>query len=189
MLLITVDGMRTDEVERDYIETGKLCEQHGALEVFIADSPTTSERVWRMRRNISEACSLLSSRQANEDIVVPPASIPEMVAKFAEFEDKYNLTIPCFGHAGDGNLHARLIPSGDIENNAWKKLLPEILDELYCSVAALGGRISGEHGIGHKRKKYMEKVVSSEYLNMLRAVKKALDPNMILNPGKIFDCD
>ncbi len=187
MLLITVDGFSERQVNDEYEAVGELCLEHGAIEVYVADNVTTTERVWKIRRNIGEAYNIISRRQSGEDIVVPPAQIPQMVAKLEELAAKYKLMIPCFGHAGDGNLHARIVSDPAWTNEYWKQLLPQILDELYELTAHLGGRISGEHGIGHKRKKYMTKVVSEDYINTLRAIKKALDPNNILNPGKIFD--
>jgi glycolate oxidase len=174
-------------VEREYDAVGELCLAAGATEVYVADNPTTSERIWRVRRNIAEAYSVISPRQSSEDIVVPPAAIPLMVAKFKQMQDKYGLLIPSYGHAGDGNLHTRIAPPADWPDSRWREVLDQALDELYRFTAEVGGRISGEHGIGHKRKAYMPYVVSEDYLNMLRAIKRALDPNNILNPGKIFD--
>ena len=110
-----------------------------------------------------------------------------MLAQLEAIAEKYGVLIPCFGHAGDGNLHARIVCPPEWSNERWESTLPEILKTVYSDIARAGGRISGEHGIGHKRKPYMKYVVSEEYINMLRAVKKALDPNNILNPGKIFD--
>lgn len=187
MLIITVDGSDKEQVEREYEAIGELCMKYNAIEVYVADNATTSERIWKIRRNIPEAYNLISKRQSNEDLVVPPASIPAMVEKFAELAEKYGVLIPCFGHAGDGNLHARIMPDEAWSDEKWEGMLPEILSELYELTAELGGRISGEHGIGHKRKKYMNCVVSEGYLDMLRAIKKGLDPNNVLNPGKIFD--
>jgi glycolate oxidase len=187
MLLITIDGFSGEQVISEYEAVGDMCMDMGAIEVYVADNPTTTERVWKIRRNIGEAYNIISRRQSGEDIVVPPAQIPQMVAKLEELADKYKLMIPCFGHAGDGNLHARLVSDPAWSDDRWKETLPKVLDELYTLTAELGGRISGEHGIGSKRKKYMSKVVSEEYLNTLRAIKKALDPQNILNPGKIFD--
>ena len=189
MLLITVDGTAEEQVLQEYEAIGEMCLAAGAIEVYVADNATTSERVWRIRRNISEAWTLFSKRQSNEDLVVPPAVIPKMVETFARLADKYKVSIPCFGHAGDGNLHARIVSDPTWSDEYWHGLLPQILAELYSLTASLGGRISGEHGIGHKRKKYLSLVVSPEYIGMMRAVKKALDPNNILNPGKIFDLD
>jgi glycolate oxidase len=187
MLLITVDGSDEQQVEREYESIGQLCLDAGAVEVYVADNTTTSERVWSVRRNIGEAYNVISRRQSGEDIVVPPAQIAAMVAKLKELSDKYNVMIPCFGHAGDGNLHARIVSQPEWSDEEWGEILPKIFDELYQLTAEVGGRISGEHGIGHKRKKYLQKMAPENYVDMLRKVKAALDPNNILNPGKIFD--
>lgn len=187
MLLITVDGTDKDEVEKEYEAVGDFCVESGAFEVYVADNPTTSERIWKIRKNIPEAYSIKSKRQCGEDIVVPPASIPTIVAKMKEIAKKYNLIIPCYGHAGDGNIHSRISPPPDWSDEQWKKTLDSALTELYAELKKLGGKISGEHGIGHKRKKYLETVVSKEYIDMMKAIKTALDPNNIMNPGKIFD--
>lgn len=187
MLLISVDGQDKEYVESEYEVIGNICEKAGAFEIYVADNPTTSERIWRVRRNIAEAFNVTSPRQNGEDIVIPPSLIPSVVKKFEQLAEKYGVSIPNYGHAGDGNLHSRIAPPPDWSDEKWESTLPMILDELYQLVAKEGGCISGEHGIGHKRKKYMRRVVSEEYINMLKAVKHALDPNNIMNPGKIFD--
>jgi glycolate oxidase len=137
--------------------------------------------------SIGEAFNLVSRDQSGEDIVVPPAAIPRMMDKLHDLARRYDVPIPCYGHAGDGNIHARIVKNPAWPLHRWRRTLPEILRELYALTAELGGRISGEHGIGHKRKKYMPLVVSRPYIEMLRAVKRAWDPRNILNPGKIFD--
>lgn len=187
MLLITVDGASREQVENEYEAIGEKCLELGAQEVYVADNPTTSERIWRIRRNMGEAYNVISQRQSGEDLVVPPAAIDQMVAKLQDLSRRFEVMIPCYGHAGDGNLHARIVSPPEWTDAQWKETLPRILDELYHLTAQLGGRISGEHGIGHKRKAYMRHVVSEEYITMLRAIKQALDPKGILNPGKIFD--
>jgi glycolate oxidase len=187
MLLITVDGSDAAQVERDYEAIGELCLGCGAIEVYVADNYTTSQRIWKVRKNIAEAFKVISPHQSLEDVVVPIASIPEMVRELQALSKKYDVSIPCYGHAGDGNLHATPVMNPSWTLKQWQETLPKILTDLYKVTARLGGMISGEHGIGHKRKKYMSIVVSEEYLNMLRSIKQALDPNLILNPGKIFD--
>ncbi|MCK4603016.1 MAG: FAD-binding protein, partial [Phycisphaerae bacterium] len=187
MLLITVDGPDEDQVQREYEAIGELCLKSGAIEVYVADNYTTSERIWKVRRNIAEAFKVVSPHQSLEDIVVPIASIPKMVTDLLKLAKKYDVQIPCYGHAGDGNMHTRVVmnPAWTVER--WRQRLPEILNQLYALAAELGGKLSGEHGIGHKRKQYMPLFVSPAYIEMMRAVKRALDPNNILNPGKIFD--
>ncbi len=187
MLLITVDGMRADLVAQDYERVGRFCQACGATQVYVADNPATSERIWKIRRSVPEAFSVATPLQSGEDVVVPPAAIPAVVAACGAIEAKHGVAIPCYGHAGDGNLHARVTPPADWDEARWEAALPGILTELYAAVKTAGGRISGEHGIGHKRKAYMPCVVSPEYLDLLRTLKRALDPNHILNPGKIFD--
>ena len=187
MLLITVDGPGLQQVEHEYETIGELCLSSRAIEVFVADNRTTSERVWKVRRNIAEAFKLVSPNQSLEDIVVPLPAIPAMVSGLQEISRNWNVQIPCYGHAGDGNLHATPVmnPSWKIEE--WKGKLPSILEDIYRLTIKMGGTLSGEHGIGSKRKKYLGMFCSPEHINLMRSIKIAFDPHFILNPGKIFD--
>jgi glycolate oxidase len=187
MLLITVDGSDADQIEREYEAIGEMCLECGAQEVYVADNATTSERCWKVRRNIAEAFKVISPHQSLEDIVVPIATIPRMVAGLEKLSEKHGCAIPCYGHAGDGNLHATPVMNPEWTLEKWGEVLPAVLEDMYELTHSLGGMISGEHGIGHKRKKYMPLVVSEAYLEMMKGVKRALDPNNVLNPGKIFD--
>ncbi len=187
MLLITVDGPEAEQVQGEYETIGEMCLAAGAVEVYVADNYTTSERIWKVRRNIGEAFNVISRRQSNEDIVVPVAAIPKVVAALGELSAKYGVRIPCYGHAGDGNLHATPVMNPAWSLERWHDTLPHILTDLYEVTAALGGTISGEHGIGHKRKEFMPLVMDRAALDLMRALKRAWDPNHILNPGKIFD--
>ncbi len=115
------------------------------------------------------------------------ASIPKALSSLKQIGEKYSVAIPVIGHAGDGNLHAIPLknPASSVEH--WKEILPALLKEIYTMTAELGGTISGEHGIGYKRRDYMNLVMSEAHLDMMRNIKRALDPNNILNPGKIFN--
>ena len=106
-----------------------------------------------------------------------------------EIADRHGIFVPAYGHAGDGNIHTRIVRNPEWSRREWDERLPTILDELYALTARLGGRISGEHGIGHKRKPFMDRFVSPEYIAMMRSIKRALDPAGVLNPGKIFDLE
>jgi glycolate oxidase len=187
MLLITVDGMDSMQVEREYEAVGEVCLAAGAIEVYVADNYTTSERIWKVRRNIAEAFKVFSPHQSLEDIVVPTAQIAKMVGGLIEMSRKWGCPIPCYGHAGDGNLHATPVMNPEWTLEEWHEKVPHILTDMYKLTKDLGGTISGEHGIGHKRKKFMPLVVDEAYLGMVRSIKRALDPNNVLNPGKIFD--
>jgi glycolate oxidase len=187
MLLITLDGADAEEVAREYEAIGERCLAAGAIEVYVADNFTTSQRVWNVRRNIAEAFAAESVHQGNEDLVVPPAAIAKLVAGMDELARRYGVRIPAYGHAGDGNIHTRIVKAGDWPVEKWRQTLPEVLHALYELTASLGGRISGEHGIGHKRKAYVPMFLSAAAIDAMKAIKRALDPNNILNPGKIFD--
>ncbi len=186
MLLITIDGADAAQVEHDYDVIGEQCLKAGATQVYVADTKANSERIWRIRRSVAEAFKVFSPNQSLEDIVVPIASIPDMSAAIDRISKKYGVLIPCYGHAGDGNLHATPVMPPEWTLEKWQETLPTLLMDLYAETIALGGHISGEHGIGHKRKKYMLKLADKGFLTMMQAVKNGLDPNGILNPGKIF---
>ena len=187
MLLLEVDGSDEETVRRDYETIGELCLQNGAQEVYVADNHTTRERLWRIRRNIAEAFKVISPDQSIEDVVVPTAAIPRLMPELARISEEYGVQIPCYGHAGDGNLHATVVKAPGDSMEEWRRKLPDILNDLYVGTRKLGGTISGEHGIGSKRKKFMRLVLGDAELELMRKIKRALDPNDILNPGKIFD--
>jgi len=187
MLLIELDGNSRAQLEEEYEATGELCMQNGAIEVYVADNATTQERIWSVRRNIAESFMVVSPHQSLEDICVPVANIPKIIPELDRLSRKYDIQIPCYGHAGDGNLHVTPVKNPDHTLEQWHEMLPRILADLYQVTKELGGVISGEHGIGHKRKQYMRYSVSEVSLDFMKRVKKALDPNDILNPGKIFE--
>jgi len=189
MLLIEVDGNNAEQVENDAETIGELCLEKGAIEVYVADNHTTQERVWNVRRNIAEAFKVFSPHQSLEDIVVPIAAIPEMMPELSRIAEKYDIQIPCYGHAGDGNLHATLVKPPALTMEEWYELEEKALRELYQATRNLGGTISGEHGIGSKRKPFMKEIMDPVELDLMKKIKKAFDPNNILNPGKIFDLD
>ena len=187
MLLIEIDGSDPEKVADDLEATGDVLMENGAQEVYVADNSTTMERVWSVRRNIAEAFKVFSPVQSLEDIVVPYARIPEVIPEVERLAEKYDTQIPCYGHAGDGNLHATLVKNPDHSMEQWHEIEPQILKELYEVTKKLGGKISGEHGIGIKRKGFLKDVIDPIELALMQGIKKAWDPNYIMNPGKIFD--
>ncbi len=186
MLLLEIDGNHAEQVERQYEAVGEVCLAHKAIEVYVADNATTRERVWRVRRNIGEAFSVYSPVRGREDIVVPVAQIPKLIRDIEAMSAEYGILMPSFGHAGDGNLHCNPIKPPEMSLDDWHALLPTILTDLYTRTIKLGGTISGEHGIGSKRKNYLPLALDPVVIALMKSVKAAFDPNTILNPGKIF---
>ena len=186
-LLFEVDGTHLAVVEENAATIRSICRERGAIEVYPATTDEEIERFWRIRKRIPWEVMKYTTHQSIEDIVVPIANIPRALSNLHQIGQKYAVNIPVVGHAGDGNLHAIPLknPASSIEH--WENILPDLLKDIYTMTAELGGTISGEHGIGHKRRDYMSLVMSEAHLDMMRKIKRALDPNNILNPGKIFD--
>jgi len=167
----------------------ELCQAAGATEVYVAEDKNAIERIWSVRRNIAEAFKVASPIQSIEDIVVPTSAIPALIPRLEELGKKYGMKIPCYGHAGDGNIHATLVKDPAMDMETWHRNELLCLREVYRVTKELGGKISGEHGIGLKRKKFLAEVTDPVELGLMRAIKLAWDPNGIMNPGKIFDLE
>lgn len=186
MLLIEVDGATPGQVEAEYGALADLCLAAGALDVYVGSTPDTERRMWRPRQQVAEAFKALCPIQSLEDIVVPLAKIPELMCELERLALKYDVLIPSYGHAGDGNVHATPIKRPETPVEEWRARLPDLLTDLYSAVARLGGTISGEHGIGSKRARYLPLVLDPVLVSLQRRIKCAFDPLNILNPGKIF---
>jgi len=186
MLLIEVDGYNEAQVEEQYNAIVDLCLELGALDVYVGNTPTAERRIWRPRQDMAEAFKSVCPVQSLEDIVVPLAQIPDLMPELERLSQKYDVLIPCYGHAGDGNLHATIVKRPETAMAEWHEKLPAILEDLYLVVAGLGGTISGEHGIGSKRAHYLPLVMDPTLIALQRRIKCAFDPLNILNPGKIF---
>ena len=186
MLLIEIDGSSREQVEAEYNAIVDLCLELGALDVYVGDTPAGERRMWRPRQSMAEAFKALCPVQSLEDVVVPLAHIPHLMPELERLSRQYDVLIPCYGHAGDGNLHATIVKRPEATMEEWQAKLPTILEDLYRAVARLGGTISGEHGIGSKRAHYLPLVMEPALIALQRRIKRAFDPLNVLNPGKIF---
>jgi glycolate oxidase len=188
-LLLEVDGNRPAVVAEDAQTIRRICLENGATAEFAANGDEEIERFWKIRKQIPWVLKRYSAHQSIEDIVVPVAAIPQLLPELEHIGSTYETRIPVFGHAGDGNLHATPLKNPDHSLEQWEERLPLLLKDIYKVTAAKGGTISGEHGIGHKRSEYLHLVMDTAQIDMMRRIKKALDPDGIINPGKIFPID
>ena len=183
-LLIEFDGDDLDTIFKDCEKVNMVLEEFGCIEVLFADSAQQKEDLWRMRRTMAESVKS-NSVYKEEDTVVPRAALPRLINGIKEIGTRYGFESVCYGHAGDGNLHINIIKAG-MSDEDWKDRLKEGITEIFELTSALGGTISGEHGIGLVQKEFMPIKYNEIHLNLMRGIKKVFDPNGILNPGKIF---
>jgi len=182
-LLIEVDGAVAD-VERQADNIIEVCTACGASEVKVARNAEESAKLWMGRKAGFGAFTAKAFTVLAEDATVPRSKVPDIVRRIQEISKKYNVRIPILGHTGDGNMHPNIMcDSRDPEE---MKRVDAAIDEIFRAALDLGGTLSGEHGIGHSKQKYMKWEFGEEGLNVMRSIKKALDPNNILNPGKML---
>lgn len=183
MLLLEVDGSPS-AADAGLQELAAICEKGGAQQVQIAESEQEVLDLWRARRAISPALFRLGPDKINEDIVVPRSRIPEMVEWIDNLRKRTGLTMVTFGHAGDGNIHFNImLDKGDKE--ALNKAEAAV-EALFRHTVALGGTLSGEHGVGITKASYLDIELGGSELALMKRIKVAFDPHGILNPGKIF---
>jgi glycolate oxidase len=183
ILLLEVDGGSAAVLE-DAARVEEACLAAGATEVLHANTEAEREELWRVRREISLSLKMVARLKFNHDVVVPKGRIPELFALIRRIRDAYRLRIPCFGHAGDGNIHVNImVDPGDEAEIARAHEAEQVLFE---GVVALEGSISGEHGIGFSKARFLPIELSPDDIALMKRVKQAFDPQGILNPGKIF---
>jgi glycolate oxidase len=184
-LIVEVDGNHPETLMSEMEAIAGLLTSHGAGEVFFADDAQQKAELWKIRRRVAEAVKA-AGYTIEEDTVVPRASLPALIRGVKALGARYGFHAVCYGHAGDGNLHIRIRKEG-VSNSQEDPEMVEGLRELFRMVHALGGTISGEHGIGLIQKGFLDIVFSEARMELMRGIKRVFDPNNILNAGKIFD--
>jgi glycolate oxidase len=185
-VLIELDGNDRQRVLDDCVAIGELAMSLGAREPLVADNPTDQDRLWRARRELHELLKKVNAGLATEDVVVPLSRIPELIAALAELERQHSVPIVPWGHIGDGNIHVGMCRADGCTLEAWQQKRAAIVDDLTGHVLKLGGQISAEHGIGSTKRRLMRRALGPSELNLMARLKKSLDPDNILNPGKIL---
>ena len=191
-LLIILDASSDEEMDRLSQGVAEVCVEKGAIDVFIADTPSKQDEVLAIRSRIYDA--IKSGTVEILDIAVPRAEVAGHVRKVREVARKYDIWLPTFGHAADGNVHTHIMKAryengvmAPVAESEWRPKADPVRQELFRDCRARGGVISGEHGIGLVKKPYLSLVLDEREIELMRGIKRAFDPKGIMNPGKIFD--
>ncbi len=183
LLIGDVDGNVEQEVAFQLETLRESFLENGAVEFRVASDKSERDELWRARKGASQSITIYGSKKLNEDISVPRSMLPKALEEIYKIGSKYNFNVPCFGHAGDGNIHVNVMVDGSsreqLENGH------KAIREIFQLVVDMGGTLSGEHGIGLSKAEFMNIAFSEEELALFKRVKEAFDPNGILNPGKM----
>jgi len=183
VLIIEVDGDR-EFLDKQATRIAEIIKPLGVVETRIATTPEESEALWQIRRSVSASLRKVNPDKYNEDICVPRSKVPEMIRKVDAIAEKYAIPIVNFGHAGDGNIHVNIMVNKKVSGDTLKA--EGAIRDVFKAALELGGTMSGEHGVGIAKAPYIPLEITPEAASYMKAIKQALDPNNILNPGKIF---
>ncbi|HHV11605.1 MAG TPA: FAD-binding oxidoreductase [Clostridiales bacterium] len=185
-LIVMIDGNTKQEVERDCDIAAEICLEAGARDVMLCNTEERNASVWSIRGAVLEGMKADTTGEEECDVVVPRSKIAEYVKAAKEIAAKHKVRIITVGHAGDGNIHTEILRD-DLTEEEWKVTTDLVLKELYAKSKELGGQLSGEHGIGNGRLKYLEDFVGSRMSQLYKSIKLAFDEKNILNPGKMIE--
>ena len=183
VLIIEVDGDR-EFLDKQAARIAGIIKPLGVVETRIATTPEESEALWQIRRSVSASLRKVNPDKYNEDICVPRSKVPEMIRKVDAIAEKFAIPIVNFGHAGDGNIHVNIMVNKKLAGDTLKA--EGAIREVFKAALELGGTMSGEHGVGIAKAPYIPLEITPAAADYMKAIKRTLDPNNILNPGKIF---
>ncbi|MDU4959345.1 MAG: FAD-linked oxidase C-terminal domain-containing protein [Sporomusaceae bacterium] len=183
-IITEVDGAEESELRAQAEQIEAIAVANGAVELRVAKTAAEADSLWGIRRALSPAVGALAPDRVSEDISVPRNEFPEIVRRISKIVAKHELAFAVYGHAGDGNLHPSILC--DMSDPQQAKRVHRAVDEMFAATLELGGTLSGEHGIGMTKQQYLKDALGEAGVAVLQAIKKALDPNGILNPGKMW---
>lgn len=183
VLLIEVDGDR-ELIEKQAARIQELIRPLGLVQCSVAKDAAEAENLWKVRRLVSPSLRDVNPDKFNEDIVVPRSKVPDVIRQIEKIQQKYDIPIVNFGHAGDGNIHVNVMINKEIPGEEEKA--HKAIGEVFQAALDLNGTMSGEHGVGLAKQPYIHLELKPAQVAAMQAIKKALDPNNILNPGKMF---
>ncbi len=184
LILFDVDGPDESSIKGQLAALEEICRQHRATGFIRAQNKKEADALWQVRRKLSSAVAAMAPDKIGEDISVPRNKLPEMVQALGEISKKHRINLAIYGHAGDGNMHPAFLC--DLSDPDDKHRLDLAIDDTFKAAVALGGTLSGEHGIGISKRPWIRTALSADLIDASLAIKEALDPHHILNPDKIF---
>jgi glycolate oxidase len=184
-LMMIIEAEDEDGINRIANDIGEVCLEHGAVDIFMPGSEAAKRRLLEFREKFYSSVSHLGVLDV-VDVVVPRSRIADFVEKIKEISKRHGVPIIAYGHAGDGNVHLHLEPTGKDDS---EQRVKKILTEIYQLGASLGGEVSGEHGLGFAKKDYFKITADKGKIELMRNIKQAFDPNNIMNPGKVIDME
>jgi glycolate oxidase len=180
-LLVEHDG-HGDGVTEELARTGELCADHGAIDVVAAQDESQRRRLWETRRMTSVALMDIRPHKISEDVAVPRGRLVDLIREVRRIGERHGFPTACYGHAGDGNLHVNLLFTSPEERKKGEAAVDEVIE----AAIRLGGTITGEHGVGLAKRGFLAREQGPAVIELQRRIKRALDPDDILNPGKIL---
>ncbi|MEW5867265.1 MAG: FAD-linked oxidase C-terminal domain-containing protein [Bacillota bacterium] len=184
-LIVGLDGNRREDIDAQVEIVAEICLDHGADDVLVAESSFQKDQLWHARRILLETLKAVSERVEVEDVVVPRVKIPELISTIKDISTTSGIPVVNWGHAGDGNVHVGVLKQ-NVTDEKWNAELDRVNEAIFAAALSLGGMITGEHGIGLFKKRFMPKAVDEPTMAAMRTLKRAFDPAGILNPGKVL---
>ncbi|WP_196599230.1 FAD-binding oxidoreductase [Pectinatus frisingensis] len=183
-LLLKFDGNTLEEIASYYDGVAQICLEQGAADILIADTEERAEAIWKARGAFLEAIKSSTTMMDEVDVVVPRSMVNDFVEYIHDLQKEIGVRIKCFGHAGDGNLHAYILKD-QLNDEQWQKVLKATMEKMYTKARSLKGNVSGEHGIGYAKKGYLKESMPDKAIAIMQGIKQVFDPLNILNPHKV----
>jgi glycolate oxidase len=183
IILTETDGYTREETEYQMTRILEVFRENGVTEIQEAASVEDAEKLWRLRKSVGSAAAKLSTNNISEDVAIPISRLPELLTGISAIVAKHGLPFVIFGHAGDGNIHPRIMYNRS--NADERRKVASVAEEIFQLSCSLGGTLTGEHGVGLAKAPFMALEHDKAAMELMRSLKKLIDPRNILNPGKM----